>query len=165
VTIFLPKTPASLLAGPQQRELDLGLRHGKVTYVTWARPSNRYRMAEYVLDHILSQPRLSSVLVSYEKIDGVAKVSMDDGKVNVMSVAMLRELTTTFARAEKDGVAVILTSSRRGIFSAGFDTKILGRKDPQEVFEMVRLGAELAARVLAFSRSIRRLRRRECEIR
>lgn len=90
------------------------------------------------------------MLVSYEKSAGVATVSMDDGKVNVMSTAMLSELTAAFERAEKDGVIVILTSALPGIFSAGFDTKILARKDPQEVFDMVRLGAELAARVLAF---------------
>jgi enoyl-CoA hydratase len=90
------------------------------------------------------------VLVSYQKNAGVATVSMDDGKVNVMSCAMLRELMSAFAQAEKDGATVILTSARAGIFSAGFDTKILARKNPQEVYEMVRLGAELAARVLAF---------------
>jgi hypothetical protein len=39
VTIFLPKTALGLLARPQQRELDLGLRNGKVTYVTWAVPT------------------------------------------------------------------------------------------------------------------------------
>jgi Enoyl-CoA hydratase/isomerase len=94
------------------------------------------------------------VLVTYEKSAGVATVSMDDGKVNVMSTAMLRELTTAFERAEKDGVIVILTSARQGIFSAGFDTKILARRDPQEVFEMIRLGAELAAGVLAFPRPV-----------
>jgi enoyl-CoA hydratase len=98
--------------------------------------------------------RFTGMLVRYEKADGVAKVSMDDGKVNVMSSAMLRQLTVAFERAETDGVIVILTSAREGIFSAGFDTKILGRKDPQEVFEMVRLGAELAARVLAFPRPV-----------
>jgi enoyl-CoA hydratase len=90
------------------------------------------------------------VLVSYQKNAGVATVSMDDGKVNVMSCAMLRELMSAFAQAEKDSATVILTSARAGIFSAGFDTKILARKNPQEVYEMVRLGAELAARVLAF---------------
>jgi enoyl-CoA hydratase len=79
--------------------------------------------------------RFTGMLVRYEKADGVAKVSMDDGKVNVMSSAMLRQLTVAFERAETDGVIVILTSAREGIFSAGFDTKILGRKDPQEVFE------------------------------
>jgi enoyl-CoA hydratase len=90
------------------------------------------------------------VLVSYQKSAGVATVSMDDGKVNVMSCAMLRELTSAFEQAEKDGAIVILTSARAGVFSAGFDTKILARRNPQEVFDMVRLGAELAARVLGF---------------
>lgn len=109
---------------------------------------------QYVVDHILNPSSLCNVLVSYEKSAGVATVSMDDGKVNVMSTAMLTELTAAFETAEKDGVIVILTSARQGIFSAGFDTKILGRKDPQEVFDMVRLGADLAARVLAFPRPV-----------
>jgi enoyl-CoA hydratase/carnithine racemase len=90
------------------------------------------------------------VLVTYAKIGGIAKISMDDGKVNVMSSQMLRELTSAFEQAEKNAAMVVLTSARPGIFSAGFDTKILARKDPQEVFEMVKLGAELAARVLAY---------------
>ena len=90
------------------------------------------------------------MLVSYERVDGAAKMSMDDGRVNVMSTVMMSELIAAFERAEQDGAIVILTSAREGIFSAGFDTKILARKEPQEVFEMVRLGAELAALVLAF---------------
>ena len=90
------------------------------------------------------------MLVSYKKNAGVATVSMDDGKVNVMSSTMLRELITAFEHAEKDGATVILTSAREGVFSAGFDTKILASNKPQEIYEMVRLGAELAARVLAF---------------
>ena len=94
------------------------------------------------------------MLVNYQKSDGIATLSMDDGKVNVMSTSMLKELTSAFERAEKDGMIVILTSARRGIFSAGFDTKILARKDPQQVFDMVRLGAELAACVLAYPRPV-----------
>ena len=94
------------------------------------------------------------MLVSYEKTDGVARISMDDGKVNIMSTAMLSELTAAFDRAEKDNALVILTSARGGIFSAGFDTKILARQEPQEIFEMVRLGADLAARVLSFPRPV-----------
>ena len=90
------------------------------------------------------------MLVNYEKTDGVARISMDDGKVNVMSTSMLNELMLAFERAEQAAATVILTSGRQGIFSAGFDTKILARKNPQEVYQMVKLGAELAARVLAF---------------
>ena len=75
---------------------------------------------------------------------------MDDGKVNVMSTAMLKGLDAAFDRAEQDRAIVILTSGRPGLFTAGFDTKILARADPDETFEMVRLGADLAARVLAY---------------
>jgi enoyl-CoA hydratase len=89
-------------------------------------------------------------LVSYRKTDAVAQLDMDDGKVNVMSTQMLGELLSAFDRAEQDGAVVLLTSSRQGIFSAGFDTKILRGGDAQRIYDMVRLGAELAARVLSF---------------
>jgi enoyl-CoA hydratase len=89
-------------------------------------------------------------LVSYELKNGVARIAMDDGKVNVMSTAMLSSLTRAFDLAERDNAVVILTSGRSGIFSAGFDTRILARRQPQEVFEMVRAGADLAVRVLSF---------------
>jgi enoyl-CoA hydratase len=89
-------------------------------------------------------------LATYVKTGAFAKIIMDDGKVNVMSTAMLSSLFSAFDRAEKDGAIVILTSAREGIFSAGFDTKVLGSKDPQKIYDMVRLGAELAARILSF---------------
>jgi enoyl-CoA hydratase len=91
-----------------------------------------------------------SAPVSYIKRDAVATVVMDDGKVNVMSAAMLSALLSAFDRAEKDAAIVILTSARAGIFSAGFDTKILASKDPEAIYGMVKLGAELAARILSF---------------
>ncbi|HUE10322.1 MAG TPA: enoyl-CoA hydratase-related protein, partial [Steroidobacteraceae bacterium] len=91
-----------------------------------------------------------SELVAYKRTGAVAQVVMDDGKVNVMSSGMLRALLDAFERAEKDGAIVMLTSGRPGIFSAGFDTKLLARRNPPEVYGMVKLGAELAARVLSF---------------
>jgi len=91
-----------------------------------------------------------SELVRYELRDAIARIVMDDGRVNVMSSAMLAALTGAFERAEKDRAIVILTSGRDGIFSAGFDTKVLARKDPAEVLDMVKRGAELALRILSF---------------
>ena len=91
-----------------------------------------------------------SELASYIKIGTIAKITMDDGRVNVMSSAMLRALHSAFDRAEQDGAIVVLTSARDGIFSAGFDTKVLRSQDPQLIYDMVRLGAELAARILSF---------------
>jgi enoyl-CoA hydratase len=89
-------------------------------------------------------------LVTYEKADAVAKIVMDDGRVNVMSSVMLSALHSAFDRAEKDAAIVILTSGREGIFSAGFDTKVIASKNPQTIYAMVKLGAELAARLLSF---------------
>jgi len=90
--------------------------------------------------------------LSYELCDGVARVAMDDGKVNAMSVAMLDGLHDAFARAEADE-AVVLLIGRPGCFSAGFDLKCLGQGG-EEAGRMLRRGAELAERVLGFPRPV-----------
>jgi len=91
-----------------------------------------------------------SELVSYTAADAISRIVMDDGKVNVMSPALLQALLEAFDRAEKDRAIVVLTSGRAGIFSAGFDTKVLASQDPQRIYDMVKLGAELASRILSF---------------
>ena len=58
--------------------------------------------------------------VRYELHDTVATITMDDGKVNVMSPPMLQELNAALDRAAADR-AVVLLSGRPGVFSAGFD--------------------------------------------
>ena len=69
-------------------------------------------------------------LVTYERTDRVSTITMDDGKVNVFSVPMLRALHEAFDQAEQDGTVVLLTG-RPGYFSAGFDLKII-RSEPEE---------------------------------
>ena len=73
---------------------------------------------------------------------------MDDGKVNVFSIAMLRALHQAFDQAERDGTVVLLTG-RPGSFSAGFDLKTL-REVPEDIRELLRLGATMAERILSF---------------
>jgi enoyl-CoA hydratase len=87
-------------------------------------------------------------LVTYEVQDGVAGIAMDDGKVNVMSLAMLGQLNAALDRAEQDRAVVVL-SGRDGVFSAGFDLPVLQAGGPAAT-EMVRSGFELAHRVLSF---------------
>jgi len=82
--------------------------------------------------------------VSYSQSDGVARITMDDGKVNVMSEAMLNDLDAAFDQAEADGAIVILESARPGIFSAGFDLKVFATGDAEGGFRMVHAGGELA---------------------
>ncbi|MHB8671931.1 MAG: crotonase/enoyl-CoA hydratase family protein [Acidimicrobiales bacterium] len=87
-------------------------------------------------------------LVDYQLKDSVATVTMDDGKVNVLSPPMLAELNGALDRAAADGVPVLLTG-RAGVFSAGFDLRILnaGGADARE---MLRVGFETAERLLSF---------------
>ena len=87
-------------------------------------------------------------LVSYHLEDQIAAITMDDGKVNALSPAMLAELNEALDRAEADGAAVLL-AGRPGVFSAGFDLTVLGSGGRDGV-AMARAGFELAARVLAF---------------
>ena len=86
--------------------------------------------------------------VCYEVEDSVATITMDDGKVNAMSLAMVSELNAALDRAIADQAVVVL-AGRDGVFSAGFDLPVL-RAGGWEAIAMVRAGFELAERVLAF---------------
>lgn len=91
-----------------------------------------------------------SDLLNYRLHDGVATITMDDGKVNVMSTAMLRAIGDALDRAQGDQAIVVLRSARKGIFSAGFDLKIFAANDAERSLEMVKAGAELALRLLTY---------------
>lgn len=86
--------------------------------------------------------------VTYTLDGPVATITLDDGKVNVQSIATLNELHTAFDQAERDGAVVLLTG-REGCFSAGFDLKVF-QNEPGRIGEMLTLGATLYERMLAF---------------
>lgn len=86
-------------------------------------------------------------LVSYRSEDSVATITMDDGKVNALSLPMLTEISAALDRAESDGAAVVLTG-RPGVFSAGFDLTVLRTGGPGAA-AMFRAGFELAERLLS----------------
>ena len=86
--------------------------------------------------------------VTYTRTDLVSTVVMDDGKVNVFSIPMLRSLHEAFDQAERDETAVLL-KGRPGCFSAGFDLQTLSGPH-QDVLTLLRLGASLAERILSF---------------
>lgn len=83
------------------------------------------------------------------EFDGpVATIVMDDGKRNVISPRMLRDLNRALDQAEEKRSVVVLTG-REDVFSAGFDLNIL-KKGVLDAFGMLTGGFELAARLLAF---------------
>ena len=86
-------------------------------------------------------------LTRYELRDGIATITMDDGKVNALSVPMLGAVAADLDRAEADEAVVILTG-RAATLSAGFDL----RSDDWP--SMLTAGASLARRMLAFPRPV-----------
>jgi enoyl-CoA hydratase len=91
-------------------------------------------------------------MVSYYCDDAIATITIDDGKVNALSVAVLAELNAALDQAERDDAVVIL-AGRDGVFSAGFDLPVLRGRGP-DALAMLRAGFELAARLLAFPRPV-----------
>ena len=87
-------------------------------------------------------------LVSYQLEGSIATITMDDGKVNALSLQMLGELDAALDRATADRAVVVLTG-RDGIFSAGFDLTVL-RAGGSDASAMLRAGFELAERILSF---------------
>jgi enoyl-CoA hydratase len=90
--------------------------------------------------------------VTYRLEDSIATITMDDGKVNVLSPDMIAELNRAFDRAMADQAVVVLTSTAR-TFSAGFDLGVLGGGGAA-AYALVRSGFELAARLLSFPRPV-----------
>jgi enoyl-CoA hydratase len=88
-------------------------------------------------------------LTSYDYADGIATITIDDGKVNALSPEMLADVAAQFERAEADGAIVVLTG-RRQTLSAGFDVRCEQERWP----EMVAAGARLAERILSFPRPV-----------
>jgi enoyl-CoA hydratase len=89
-----------------------------------------------------------STLVTYRIGDSIATITMDDGKVNALSPQMLSGLDHALDQAVADRAVVVLTG-RPGVFSAGFDLRVL-RAGGSDAHEMLRSGFELAERILSF---------------
>lgn len=90
-----------------------------------------------------------SELAYYDLADGVATITMDDGKVNALSEDMLGQVSAHFDQAEADGAVVVLTGRERTL-SAGFDL----RTELEGWPPMLVAGARLAERMLSFPRPV-----------
>jgi enoyl-CoA hydratase len=84
--------------------------------------------------------------------DGIAWITLDDGKVNALSSEMIEEIDVAFSAAESAGAVTVL-NGREGIFSAGFDLATF-KRGPAASVQMLRAGAQLYLRLLAFPRPV-----------
>lgn len=88
-----------------------------------------------------------SDLVSYEIDDGIATLTLHNGKVNALSPAMFDALNDAFDQAEKDRAVVILTG-QPGILSGGYDLKVM-TSSPENAIALVTTGSTFTRRMLS----------------
>jgi enoyl-CoA hydratase len=88
-----------------------------------------------------------SELVSYQLDDGIATLTLRNGKVNAISPEVIVALNLALDRAERDAAVVILTG-QPGILSGGYDLKVM-TASPQSALDLVTAGSTLARRMLA----------------
>ena len=89
-----------------------------------------------------------------QRSDGIAIVTMNDGKANIMSAKFIGELISAVRSAGEAGEIIVLRSSIEGTYSGGFDVKALATRDPATVVEMMKAGADLLHSMLTHPRPI-----------
>lgn len=91
-----------------------------------------------------------SSTVNYELNESVATITMDDGKVNVLSPAMQANINEALDRAEKDEVKAVVLAGNSRVFSGGFDLSVFSSGDANAALGMLSGGFELSLRCLTF---------------
>jgi enoyl-CoA hydratase len=86
-------------------------------------------------------------LVSYQLDDGVATLTLCNGKVNAVSPEVIASFNRALDQATEDGAIVIITG-QPGILSGGYDLKVM-MSSPENAIALVAAGSMLARRMLA----------------
>jgi len=88
-------------------------------------------------------------VVEYEVRDRIAHVTITNGKANALSPAVIAAIGDALTRAEdagEDAVGAVLLTSTPGMFSGGFDLKVM-REGAAAAGKLVTDGGELFSRI------------------
>lgn len=88
-----------------------------------------------------------SELISYHLEDGIATLTLNNGKVNAISPDVIAAFNTALDQAVTDRAVVIITG-QPGILSGGYDLKVM-TSGPKEAVSLVTSGSTLARRLLS----------------
>ncbi|MEM8925836.1 MAG: crotonase/enoyl-CoA hydratase family protein [Actinomycetota bacterium] len=90
----------------------------------------------------------STDLVGYRVEDGIAVITLDDGKANALGAAMTDAVNAALDTAEADdAVGAIVIAGREGRFSGGFDLSVFQTGDIEAIGAMVDAGGVLVRRL------------------
>ena len=88
-----------------------------------------------------------SELISYHLEDGIATLTLSNGKVNAISPDVIAAFNAALDQAVTDRAIVIITG-QPGILSGGYDLKVM-TAGPKEAVSLVTAGSTLARRLLS----------------
>lgn len=88
-----------------------------------------------------------SELISYHLEDGIATLTLSNGKVNAISPDVIVAFNAALDQAVTDRAVVIITGTP-GMLSGGYDLKVM-TSGPKEAVALVTAGSTLARRLLA----------------
>lgn len=85
-------------------------------------------------------------LISFDLHDGVATLTLDDGKANALSLGMARAIAAGLDRAATEAKIVVIRG-RPGVLCGGFDLKVIRGGDAAQRSAMTDAGMALLARL------------------
>jgi enoyl-CoA hydratase len=96
---------------------------------------------------------MSDKIATLTSKDDISIITLDDGKANVFSPKMIQDVNECLDKVPTESGALIITG-RDGMFSAGFDLKIISSGDIQATMDMSLSGFKLLSRIFSFPRPI-----------
>ena len=94
-----------------------------------------------------------SLKATLTKDGEISIITLNDGKANVFSPAMIKDVNNCLDDVPTDSGCLIIRGSK-GMFSAGFDLKVIGSGDVDAIKSMSKSGFEMLSRILDFPRPV-----------
>ncbi len=93
--------------------------------------------------------------VNLEIKDSIAHIAFDDGKVNAISPSVAEALDKALDDAGKDGSGceVVVISGRPGVFSAGFDLKVI-QGSPEGASALMKSGFAMFNKIFSYPKPV-----------
>ena len=96
---------------------------------------------------------MSEKIATLKKEDNISTITLDDGKANVFSSEMSKQVNACLDQVETESGCLIITG-KEGMFSAGLDLKTIQGGDIEKIQEMSVSAFKLLARIFSFPRPV-----------
>jgi len=96
---------------------------------------------------------MSEKLATLKRKENISIITLDDGKANVFSSKMSKDINECLDEVPTENGCLIITG-REGILSGGFDLKVIQGGEIEMIQEMTLAGFKLLSRIFSFPRPV-----------